>query len=67
MELALVDDSGPNNYPGEPQLLPCTVPATDGSRLSFSWGAGCQLHVAEVVSPSTQAGGQQPYAVSCEW
>lgn len=51
----------------EPELLPCPVPAAPGSRLSFSWGPGCQLHLAEVASPSTGAGGVQPYAGSCAW
>lgn len=66
----MVQDSG-NAANGrqfaEPDLLPCPVPAAPGSRLSFSWGPGCQLHVAEVASPSTGAGGVQPHAGSCDW
>lgn len=68
MELALVPgQQGNSSSQGgeEPKLLPCTVPAQPGSRLSFSWGAGCQLHVAEVASGT--AGGRQPFAGSCEW
>jgi hypothetical protein len=64
MELAVVQQQDSSE---EPKLLPCTVPAAPGSRLNFSWGTGCQLHVAEVACPGTGAGGRQPYAGTCEW
>lgn len=69
MDLAVVEDSDAANGRqfAEPELLPCPVPAAPGSRLSFSWGPGCQLHLAELASPSTGAGGVQPYAGSCDW
>jgi hypothetical protein len=68
MDLAVVEDSdAAANGRQLPDLLPCPVPAAPGSRLSFSWGPGCQLHLAEVASPSTGAGGVQPYAGSCDW
>lgn len=53
--------------PPEPDALPCSIPAVAGSRLAFSWGVGTQLRVAEVASPSTGAGGEQPYAAICQW
>jgi hypothetical protein len=67
MKLAVVDDNGRRGRQfQEPEPLPCSVTAAPGSRLDFSWGIG-QLHIAEVASPSTGAGGVQPYAGSCEW
>lgn len=51
----------------DPQQLPCFVPAAPGSRLSFTWGTGCQLLVTESWCPSTGAGGDQPFASACEW
>jgi hypothetical protein len=65
MHLA-VDESGRPGRQEEPEPLLCSVTAAPGSRLDFSWGLG-QLHIAEVASPSTGAGGVQPYAGSCEW
>jgi hypothetical protein len=63
MELLMV----PQEEQQQPDVLPCGIPAAPRSRLAFSWGAGTQLRVAEVLCPATGAGGRHPHAGICQW
>jgi hypothetical protein len=65
MELALVQQENRNDADGIEMIG--RVPAAAGSRLQFSYGSGMQVRVCEVQSPSTAAGGEDPYAGFLEW